>query len=534
MQILYQVEASDQKVEIVIEDADYIFTTTIEAPSVLLSIVKGSILRIIIEYADFMSDLNLEMPAEDLSKMELAPRIMVEYSDFICEFMLQGSSDLNQLATIVKSRITIEYADTITTIDLQRPLFLPPLINNLIAFQANASYFQPGIVVISYDVIDARQFVAVKFQYWDGNQWIDCATTTGEGVVPIGSNTGTWNAKDDINNYYSANMKIRIIADNGETISSTETSTFILDTEDPPSPGILSPLNGAFINERTLTLDWSDVSDPSGVKYDLEIDEDPEFGSPLLIKTWLSRSEYSVASKEALKDGIYYWRVRAIDNMGNQGNWVSGRFTIDATPPKADAGPDQTVDEDTVIILDGSGSTDENGIINYAWILPNGDKLDGMTINYIFENPGTYVITLMVFDPAGNSAKDEVTITVLDRTKPTARLTHKVISHLIIWTVNFDASDSADNVGIAEYEWDFGDGTIATGRVVSHTYLMAGVYNVTLTVRDAAGNIDTTCITIDITLSTSYWHTLLLMLITTFGVITTLIVSLRRRKRIKE
>jgi hypothetical protein len=123
MQILYQVEASDQKVEIVIEDADYIFTTTIEAPSVLLSIVKGSILRIIIEYADFMSDLNLEMPAEDLSKMELAPRIMVEYSDFICEFMLQGSSDLNQLATIVKSRITIEYADTITTIDLQRPYF---------------------------------------------------------------------------------------------------------------------------------------------------------------------------------------------------------------------------------------------------------------------------------------------------------------------------------------------------------------------------------------------------------------------------
>jgi hypothetical protein len=318
IQILYQVEASDQKVEIIVEDADYISTNNMETPSVLPSIIK-----------------------------ELTPIIIVEYVDFVGEFVLQGSSDLNQLATMVKSRITIEYADAITLVDLQRPPFLPPLIMNLKAFQADASYPQPGIVVISYDVIDARQFVTVKFQYWDGSRWVDCATITGGGVVHIGSNIGTWNAKADINNYYTANMKIRIIVDNGETISSSETSTFTLDTEDPPSPGILSPLNGAFIKEGTLTLDWSDVSDPSGVKYDLEIDDDPEFGSPLLVKNWLNKSDYTITSKEALKDGVYYWRVRAVDNVGNRGNWVSSRFTIDTTPPKADAGSDRTVDEDT-------------------------------------------------------------------------------------------------------------------------------------------------------------------------------------------
>jgi hypothetical protein len=538
MQILYRsVEASDQKVEIVIEDADYIFTATTESPTILLSMVEGSIPRIIIEYADFMSDLNLDIPADELSKMELAPRIVVEYSGFICEFMLQGSSDLNQLATTVKSRIAIEYADAITTMDLQRPLFLPPLINNLTAFQANASYPQPGIVVISYNVIDARQFVTVKFQYWDGDQWIDCTTTTGEGVVPTGSNTGTWNAKADLNNYYTTNMKIRIIVNNGKAISSSETSIFILDTKDPPSLSIFSPLNGTFINERTPTLDWSEVSDPSGVKYDLEVDEDPEFESPLLIKIGLSRSEYDIASsalKEALKDGTYYWRVRAVDNMGNRGSWVSGRFTIDTTPPKADAGSDQTVDEDALIMLNGSGSTDENGIINYTWMLPSGDVLHGMTVTYVFENPGTYIITLIVTDPAGNYAKDEVTIKVLDKTKPIARAIHKIIFHLIMWTVNFDASDSTDNVGIIEYEWNFGDGVSATGRVVSHTYLTAGVYNVTLKVRDAAGNTDIAYIRINTILSTSYWYILLLTLITTFAVAVNLIVILRKRKRIKE
>jgi chitodextrinase len=504
IQTLYGVEASDQKVEIVVEDADYISTNNMETPSVLLSIIK-----------------------------ELTPIIIVEYVDFVGEFVLQGSSDLNQLATMVESRITIEYAEATTLVDLQRPPFLPPLIMNLKAFQADASYPQPGIVVISYDVIDARQFVTVKFQYWDGSRWVDCATITG-GVVHIGSNIGIWNAKADINNYYTANMKIRIIVDNGETISSSETSTFILDTEDPPSPGILSPLNGAFIKEGTLTLDWSDVSDPSGVKYDLEIDDDPEFGSPLLVKNWLNKSDYTITSKEALKDGVYYWRVRAVDNVGNRGNWVSSRFTIDTTPPKADAGSDRTVDEDTPIILDASSSTDENGIINYTWILPDGNILNGMTTTYVFENPGTYTITLMVTDPAGNSARDEVIIRVLDKTKPTARATYTIISHLVTWTVNFDASASTDNVGITEYEWNFGDGTTARGQVVSHTYLTARIYNVTLTVRDAAGNIDTKYITIDITLSPPYWHTPLLILIITFGVITTLIVSLRKIKQIKE
>jgi YVTN family beta-propeller protein len=54
----------------------------------------------------------------------------------------------------------------------------------------------------------------------------------------------------------------------------------------------------------------------------------------------------------------------------------------------------------------------------------------------------------------------------------------------------FDASNSLSPVGsIANYEWDFGDGTIVntTAPVTSHIYATAGVYNVTLVVTNTAG-----------------------------------------------
>ena len=55
-------------------------------------------------------------------------------------------------------------------------------------------------------------------------------------------------------------------------------------------------------------------------------------------------------------------------------------------------------------------------------------------------------------------------------------------------SVRFDASASYDPDGsIARYEWSFGDGSIATGRTINHTYRSAGSYNVTLTVTDNRG-----------------------------------------------
>jgi hypothetical protein len=51
-----------------------------------------------------------------------------------------------------------------------------------------------------------------------------------------------------------------------------------------------------------------------------------------------------------------------------------------------------------------------------------------------------------------------------------------------------DAGASRDNIGIARFSWNMGDGITVPSLRVAHTYERVGVYNVTLTVEDGAGN----------------------------------------------
>lgn len=59
-------------------------------------------------------------------------------------------------------------------------------------------------------------------------------------------------------------------------------------------------------------------------------------------------------------------------------------------------------------------------------------------------------------------------------------------------TASFDASTSSDPGGsIVSYAWSFGDGTFGSGISPNHLYAAGGTYDVTLTVTDNAGGIDT-------------------------------------------
>ena len=54
--------------------------------------------------------------------------------------------------------------------------------------------------------------------------------------------------------------------------------------------------------------------------------------------------------------------------------------------------------------------------------------------------------------------------------------------------VIFNALGSSDNVGIVSYFWDFGDGFTDDFMSTTHVYMEPGIYTVTLTVQDGAGN----------------------------------------------
>jgi chitodextrinase len=88
-------------------------------------------------------------------------------------------------------------------------------------------------------------------------------------------------------------------------------------------------------------------------------------------------------------------------------------------------------------------------------------------------------------DTRGPSA--DVYASVLDRVAPTAQAGSNIGADQGT-SVAFDGSGSSDNLGIASAEWNFGDGTRATGLTAAHSYPDPGTYTATLTVWDASGN----------------------------------------------
>lgn len=197
--------------------------------------------------------------------------------------------------------------------------------------------------------------------------------------------------------------------------------------------------------------------------------------------------------------GVYNVTLIVSDGQGNLATDVVTITVIDATWPAANAGPDQVVDEDTLVNFVGSASTDNVGIISYVWTFMEGtlQTLFGVKPSYTFETPGIYTVKLNVTDAEGHFTTDTVVITVRDMTPPLIEIGNyaTVVENA---PVNLDASGSYDNVGIIDYQWDFGDGTFENSTIPSviHTYAKPGVYTVTLAVMDGTGNVDATSISI--------------------------------------
>ena len=110
-----------------------------------------------------------------------------------------------------------------------------------------------------------------------------------------------------------------------DTKGATASTTFTMETTAPETPKIASPKDGAtvgFMGDTKITFKWSDVTDPSGVGYDLEVSEGSNFAKSLISHTKLADAKYTLTEAEAMPNGEYFWRVRAVDGAGNASDWT--------------------------------------------------------------------------------------------------------------------------------------------------------------------------------------------------------------------
>ena len=134
----------------------------------------------------------------------------------------------------------------------------------------------------------------------------------------------------DWNGSFSHSLKVPESSKDNHVITATDKAGNVatyglpLEGEAPPAPNTITPGEkqqrfGVF-GSQLVIFTWAEVSDPSGVTYILEIDNNLNFFplEPGMRKTGLTKPNCVIQ----LEPGTYYWRVKAVDGAGNESGWA--------------------------------------------------------------------------------------------------------------------------------------------------------------------------------------------------------------------
>lgn len=118
--------------------------------------------------------------------------------------------------------------------------------------------------------------------------------------------------------------------------SATLSNNFVMESVPPPIPIPVAPGDGSrigYVGKQKPTLEWSAVTDDSGVTYDLQVSSTEDFAGIVLSTTNLTEATYTLSDEAGLSYGTYYWRVKAIDSAKNDSGWCSPyHFKTDLLP----------------------------------------------------------------------------------------------------------------------------------------------------------------------------------------------------------
>ena len=165
-------EARAQGDGIVVDGADDISMIANEYSTELANATREVTSRVVAEYGDFSSNLELNKSSElDKGASAVSSRVAVEYADFASACELQSSEALSQAAADVTSRIIVEYADFIFSPTLgPKPMEdgTPPTIGTPV--QEPSSDVAPyQNVTVSVNITDAESGVKNATLYYSLN-----------------------------------------------------------------------------------------------------------------------------------------------------------------------------------------------------------------------------------------------------------------------------------------------------------------------------------------------------------------------------
>ena len=213
---------------------------------------------------------------------------------------------------------------------------------------------------------------------------------------------------------------------------------------------------------------------------------------------------------EGSRLGNYNFRARIQDNDGYWSTWWQAPESVLVlnNRPTVNLGtiPESTL-EDIEITFNAKGSSDvedDEAELLYYWEVINIDtdvfitEDNNQIFKYKFTDQGDYQINLKVTDLNGASNWKNSSIKV-ENVKPTAKIFADHKTAVVKQEITFNAegtTDTESDLKSLRYRWDFGDNSVATGKIVQHSYREPDTYEVTLWVTDDNNETDSVTTTI--------------------------------------
>jgi hypothetical protein len=185
---------------------------------------------------------------------------------------------------------------------------------------------------------------------FDKNESINIGFDEFELAAAVADDSGSFNATLEVPQVKET--KEYMIAAAGSSGSSAQ-ANFFIEKAKPPAPQLLSPVQGVrleifnspvdviFAPTRILdylrgstpkslkpilaTFVWTKTAESSNATYVLQIARAYDFSSPVIVKADLSSSSYTLSKDDVLTPGAYNWRVKTVDDVGDESEWSEAR-----------------------------------------------------------------------------------------------------------------------------------------------------------------------------------------------------------------
>jgi len=286
----------------------------------------------------------------------------------------------------------------------------------------------------------------------------------------FGDGTGT-SALEAPSHYYNQSGVYTVELVVSDNAGCVDTGYADIEVYPPPVPqfSLQSACDGSAVTMQ-------DASQPglgaiTGIKWDVQNDGITDYTSNTVSHTYPSYGSYAV-------------ELKAIDSLGCRDSLVKLAFVH--AMPVADFEAPGTCYGDTTAYFDSS-SVAQGAIVQWDWTFGDGGSASGNAPLHYYAATGNYTVQLTVTTDSG--CVDQYTTSTPVYKLPEANFT--VGAQCENLPAELQQTSTSQSGYVAQWQWDFGDGTTSTSSNPLHDYDQPGLFGITLSIWTNYGCKDT-------------------------------------------